>query len=86
VCVGAAGSVTFTPIFLRPGRALRPMSPAATMSERCPTCAERLARLEADLAHLARMLWLLEKGHATVADFARLREIAKIAERVEGSA
>ena len=43
---------------------------------------KRLARLESDLAHLARMMMRLPQGHATVAEYKRLREIA---ERVEGA-
>ncbi len=47
-----------------------------------PPAQERLARLEADVRHLARMMLLLPIGHATTADIGQLREIA---ERVEGA-
>jgi len=49
---------------------------------RVRTSEERLARLEADLAHLARMMLLTEIRHYGAADLGQLREIAK---RVEGA-
>lgn len=36
---------------------------------------ERLAQLESDLSFVVRFLSLHEKGHATPADYGRLREI-----------
>jgi hypothetical protein len=40
------------------------------------TAEERIALLERDVAFLARHLALREAGHATAAEYERLREIA----------
>ena len=44
---------------------------------------ERLARLEADVVHLAQTMLLNEKGHATVADIGLLREMAELFEEAD---